>query len=153
VPPPAPGNEPLDRAEVEQSQALGLLEGSFEMSRDGYLRKIKKRAADGRDRNAFLYRPIAGMEVANLMEDDAWPAMAASAGHSDVDECAGARQQAPKGGGAAVTENSLGTTGEHRGRPPAEARHLPVADGVDTDANAMQAASRDTMPNRPSAEA
>jgi hypothetical protein len=129
VPASAAGDQPLDRAEIEQLQALRRLESAVELLRPDDLRQVKERPGDACDRDAVPDGTILSVEPASV-QHDARSAATPTRGR-DVGWVRHGREDPPEGSCASVAQQRCESASKNGSHPTPVARHPSVPNRVD----------------------
>lgn len=127
----AAAQQPLDRLQVEQAKALGLLEGALELGGGENLGEIEQRAGDRGDRDPVPQGAVLGVEASRAMDAEPGLVMAAASDCGDVDEARGEGEQVPQRTAIAMAQQGARPAREDCGHPAALGGQSRVAYGVD----------------------
>jgi len=148
----AAGTGSFQRTELEQVEAVGLLEDALEDVFINYVGKIEESAGDRRDRDAILDRTVLRVDAAFVKENSC--AVAGSTVlRRNIDLRATGACQAPKGGCAAMAEKRSLSTGKYGCQPASTPARRRGADGVDATMKSDKPASAQTPVHGTSGEA
>lgn len=124
-------DRPLQRGQVQNVTALGLLDGSLESGSGHHAGEIAEGPVDCGDRDSVDHRDVPGPQLTRPMQVDARARTPAGPGNRHVNAGPRGGQQLPECGGAPVAEHGAGAAGEDLGEAMAAGGQASVTVGID----------------------